>query len=305
MTRPLSRREFSLAAGFGLGALTLSTAKGAPARRLKIGHTGITWGYANQNAEQAIKDIASLGYYGFESFGNVIEGWEAQGGLGRVLDENKLPLISAYCGVNLTDAAQRKPETEKLVRWGKLIKKYGGSVAVIGPNGVRRAARGGNPAYDFNAALPNIVASLNDMCQALDDIGMTGVLHQHTGTCVEFRDEVYAVLEKANTKYVKFGPDVGQLQKGGSDPVKVVKDFVSIIRHVHLKDFDGGSHWAAYCPLGQGKVDLAGVLDILETQQELKIVMVELDPDNPPMPPLQTATISKQYLEKLGYTFRS
>src|ERR1035441_10212277 len=109
MKRELSRREFSLAAGIGLGAF-LPAAQGAPARRLKVGHTGITWGYAPDSAAQAIKDIASLGFSGFESFGNVIESWEAKGGIGRVLEEAKLPLISAYCGVNLTDAAQRKAE---------------------------------------------------------------------------------------------------------------------------------------------------------------------------------------------------
>src|ERR1035441_4749572 len=103
MKRQLSRREFSLAAGFGLGSLALPSAPGAPARRLKFGHTGIAWGYQNANAEQAIKDVASLGYYGFESFGNVIEGWEAQGGLGRVVGEAKVPLISAYRGVSLPD----------------------------------------------------------------------------------------------------------------------------------------------------------------------------------------------------------
>ena len=298
MKRQLSRREFSLAAGFGLGAL--SVAQGAPARRLKIGHTGITWGYRNESAGQAIKDIASLGYYGFESFGNVIEAWEPQSGMGRVLDEAKLPLISAYCGVNLTEPAQRSAEVQKLVGWGKLIKKYGGSVAVIGPNGVRR------PAYDFAASKANIVAALNEMCKALADIGVTGALHQHTGTCVEFRDEVYGVLEAADTGYVKFGPDVGQLAKGGSDPVKVVKDFLPIIRHVHLKDFDGGPYWTAYCPLGKGKVDGPAVLDLLEKQQELKIVMVELDPGgNPPMTPIQTAESSKEFLKKLGYSFRS
>jgi inosose dehydratase len=300
MNRQWSRREFSLAAGLGLGASLLPDAHGAPARRLKVGHTGITWGYRPEDAERAIKDVASLGYNGYESFGNVIEAWEPKGGLGRVLEEARLPLISAYCGVNLTDAAQRSAEVQKLVGWGKLIRKYGGSVAVIGPNNVRR------PGYDFAASKANIVAAVNDMCKALADIGVTGALHQHTGTCVEFRDEVYGVLDAADTKYVKFGPDVGQLAKGGSDPVKVVKDFLPIIRHVHLKDFDGGPHWTAYCPLGKGKVDVQAVLDLLETQQELRIVMVELDPGgNPPMTPIQTAEATKEYLKKLGYTFRS
>lgn len=299
MKRQLSRREFSMAAGLGLGALTLPSAEASPARRLKFGHTGITWGYQPENAEQAIKDVASQGFYGYESFGNVIESLEPKGGIGLWLDAAKLPLISAYCPVNLSDPAQRTAEVQKLVRWGNLIKKYGGVTAVIGPNNVRR------PAYDFAAAKPNIVAALNDMCKALNDIGMTGVLHQHTGTCVEYRDEVYAVLDAVDAKYVRFGPDVGQLQKGGSDPVKVVKDYLPLIRHVHLKDFDGGPYWAQYCPLGKGKVDLPAVLDLLESQPELKIVMVELDPDRTPVPPVETAATAKAYLQKLGYTFRS
>ena len=208
MKRQWSRREFSLATGFGLGALTLPFAQGAPPRRLKFGHTGITWGYQAENAEQAIKDVASLGYYGFESFGNVIEAWEPKGGIGRVLDEAKLPLISAYCGTTLSDPARRSAEIEKIVRWGKLIKKYGGTTAVIGPGN-----RGRN--YDFAAAKPNIIATLNEMCKALADIGIIGALHQHTGTEVELHDEVYGVLEAVDSKYVRFGPDVGQLQKGG------------------------------------------------------------------------------------------
>ena len=271
------------------------------ARRLKVGHTGITWGFQPPDAEQAIKDVASLGYHGYESFGGVLEAWEAKGGLGQHLQAAKLPLRSAYCPVNLTDPAKRKDEVEKMVRWGKLIKKLGGAVSVIGPNGVQRDS------YNFKEHRANIIAALNEIGKALDgDAGTVGVLHQHTGTCVESREETYSVMEGVDTRYVKFGPDIGQLQKGGSDPVKVVKDFQSLIRHVHLKDYDGGEHYLGYCPLGQGKVDIPGVLDLLEKSGADLMVMVELDP-SPKMPlaPLETARISKAYLQKQGYTFRS
>src|SRR6058998_894912 len=77
-------------------------------RRLKIGHTGITWGFKPEDAPQAIKDVASLGYYGYESFGNVLEAWEPKGGLGQFLQEAKLPLRSAYCPANLIDPAKLK-----------------------------------------------------------------------------------------------------------------------------------------------------------------------------------------------------
>ena len=84
-------------------------------------------------------------------------------------------------------------------------------------------------------------------------MGLTPVLHQHTGTCVESRDETYAVMESVDTKVMKFGPDIGQLQKGGSDPVKVVKDFLPLVQHMHLKDYAGGPEYLGYCPLGQGQ----------------------------------------------------
>ncbi len=295
MRRQLSRREFSAAASVGLAASRLPALQAAPARRLKMGYTGITW----RGPEDAIRDIASLGYHGFEPFGNVLEQWEARGGIGQLLERANLPLISAYCGANLTDPTRRSDEVQKLAGWGRLIKKYGGAVAVIGPNFRGRS-------YDFAAAKPNIVAALNDMCRALADIGIIGVLHQHTGTTVETRDEVYAVMETVDTKWVKFGPDIGQLQKGGSDPVKVVKDFLPVIAHVHLKDYDGGPYWTNYCPLGRGKVDVPAVLDLLETQQNLEIAMVELDSGgNPPLTPIEAAEASKEYLKKLGYSFRS
>jgi len=300
MQTRIDRRGFLGTVGAALRLAGQGTSWGAPTRRLKIGHTGITWGFKPDDAAQAIHDVGSLGFQGYESFGEVIEAWEPKGGIKRLLDEAGVPLISAYCNVILTDPSRRKDETEKLMRWARLIQKCGGTTAVIGPNGVRRNT------YDFAAAKADIIASLNEMSKAVADIGIIPALHQHTGTCIESRDEVYAILEAVDTRYTKFGPDVGQLAKGGSDPMKIVKDFLPLIRHVHLKDWNGGPHWSAYCPLGQGKVDIRGVLDLLEQNKDLKIVMVELDPStNPPMPPLETARTAKEYLKAAGYTFRS
>jgi inosose dehydratase len=295
----MDRRRFLFQFAAAAGAFTAaSRIEGQPKRKLKIGHTGITWGYKPEDAGRAIPDVASLGYRGYETFGEVLEAWEPKGGLGQVLDSNRLPLISAYCNVNLTDPTKRADELAKLVRWAKLIQKYGGVTAVIGPNSVRRSS------YDFKASKGDIVAALNEYGKAVTDLGLTTVLHQHTGTCVEIRDEVYATLDAIDSRYVKFGPDVGQLAKGGSDPVQVVKDYLPLIRHVHLKDWNGGEYWAQYCPLGQGKVDVPAVLDLFERSPDMKIVMVELDPSpNAPLSAIETARTSKDYLKKIGYTF--
>lgn len=152
--------------------------------RLHIGHTGLTWiplgggpspGPApaanpmvdTQYVEAAIRDIADLGYYGIELFGNQIEAMEAHGGLKPLLDKYNLPLISAYCGANLSDPARRKDSITKTITWAGLVKKCGGTVIVVGPNGVKRST------YDFKAHKDDIVATLNELGKAVMDVGLT------------------------------------------------------------------------------------------------------------------------------------
>jgi inosose dehydratase len=308
---PITRRTFSRAIGFGLiGAALPAAAQGS--KNLRVGHTGITWPWGNAPGpgpaqltdaspiEQVVKDVSALGFHGLELFGWQIDGMEAYGGLGPLLARHKLSLIASYSGMNLTDPAQRKASIERTIATGKLVKKYGGTVIVIGPNGVRRES------YDFAASKASILETLNEGARAIVDLGLTPVLHPHTGTCVETRDETYAVMETVDTRYLKFGPDVGQLQKAGADPVQIVKDFLAIVHHVHLKDFSGGDAFLGYCPLGQGKVDAPAILTMMEGKKIDGMVMVELDssPDMP-MTAKDAATIAKAYLSKQGVTLRS
>jgi inosose dehydratase len=308
----MNRRVFSCAVSAALlDSLALSARKLA----LHIGHTGLTWiplgGQITpppaispmvdpQYVQAAIRDIAGLGFYGIELFGNQIEAMEAQGGVGALLEEHKLALISAYCGTNLSDPTARKDSIAKTLGWAKLVKKYNGEVIVVGPNGVRRNA------FDFKSHKDDIVTTLNELGKAVTDMGLTPVLHQHTGTCVETRDETYAVMESVDTKIMKFGPDIGQLQKGGSDPVKVVKDLLPLVQHMHLKDYSGGPEYLGYCPLGQGEVDIPAILAMMDGRKTAGLVMVELDSPPPqPAPARENARIAKAYLEKAGVSFRA
>ncbi len=296
---------------------------------LRIGHTGITWLQGNPGGgrgrgqgaagdpglvappagppvvdpraiEQVFIDLSDLGFHGVELFGWQIDGMEGHGGLSRFIDKYKVPLIASYGGPNLTDPAQRKTSLDRLVETAKVVQKHGGKVIVFGPNSVNRAN------FVFVEHKAHIISSLNEGAKAIADLGLTPVLHQHTGTCIETRDETYAVMEAADTRYLKFGPDIGQLQKGGSDPVQVVKDFLPLIQHMHLKDYVGGDAYLGYCPLGQGKVDLAAVLRMMNGRAMTGMLMVELDRgQNMPLTALETAKIAKAYLQKQGVPFKS
>jgi inosose dehydratase len=286
----------------------------AKKRSVVIGHTGITWPGRAAGArgvpppppdpalnETIFKDVSELGFAGLELFDWQINGLESQGLLTGFVEKYKLPLISSYTSINLTDPAQRAGTIAAAVAVGKILKKYGGKTIVIGPSG-----RVGGESYSYNDHKQNIVTTLNELGKAITDIGLIAALHQHTGTAVETRDETYATMEAVDTRYVKFGPDIGQLQKGGVDPVKVVKDFLPTVRHVHMKDFDGGPHYLGYCPLGAGKVDVKGLAALLDGSGNDLMIMCELDPSpNPPHTPHEAARLNKVAMAGLGYTFRS
>jgi inosose dehydratase len=303
MQSELDRRTFSKTVALGLGLAALPSADAQKRRNVKIGHTILTWAMPLAEPveiERGIRDIASLGYHGIELFGMNLQALEERGEtLIPLLQKYNIPLISGYCNVVLTDPALLKVSLERLLDAGRIIKKAGGKVVALGPNAVQREG------FDFKAHKSQIVSALNECGKAITDLGLTAVMHQHTSTCIETREETVAVMEAVDTRYVKFAPDIGQLQKGGSDPVQILKDFLPLVQHCHLKDYLGGEHWSGYCPLGQGKVDIPRVLDLLEGKDLAGMVMVELDP-SPKMPltALECAKASKAYLEKQGCSFR-
>ncbi|RZU29717.1 sugar phosphate isomerase/epimerase family protein [Edaphobacter modestus] len=274
-------------------------------QKLKIGHTCITWGTfprtgADTTLETALKDISAEGFWSFETFPEVLDSWDRRGTLTPLLEKYPVPLRSGYITPNLIDSTLRKDEIARVIRLSKIVQKLGGTFVVLAPNSVKRDS------YSFKENQSNIVAALNDYASAVVDLGLGTGLHQHTGTCIESRDEVYAVMNAVDTKNLKFAPDVGQLQKGGADAAQVVKDFLPLVKHMHLKDYKGWDAYVGYCPLGMGTVDIEAILNMVESGGQQPDILVELDPSkDEPMAPLQTVQKTKTYLQKLGYAFRS
>ena len=300
----MNRRTFTktILAGLGAAALPAVPAAQAPARKLKIGITTLIWGAVPrtpENLEPALKDSSELGYHSFETFASILEDWDKKGTLGALLEKYPIPLRSAFVTVNVTDPSARKGQIEMLQRYARILKKYGGSFLVQSPNGPRTN-------YNFAEHKANIIAALNEYGKAVNDAGLGTGLHQHTGTAVETREETYAVLHAVDTRYMKFAPDIGQAQKGGTDAAQLVKDFASIIVHMHLKDYKGWEHMAGYTPLGEGVVDVKSVLETMEKANSSANIMHELDgSQGMPYTPRQTAEISRKFVQSLGYTFRA
>ncbi|MFC4911688.1 TIM barrel protein [Actinomadura gamaensis] len=101
-------------------------------------------------------------------------------------------------------------------------------------------------------------------------------LHPHVGTLVEREREVVRVLDGCA---VPLCLDTGHLLIGGTDPLALARSAAERVGHVHLKDVDvelarrvrdGETPYAEavakelYRPLGQGGVDVAGIVRALD-----------------------------------------
>jgi inosose dehydratase len=315
MDAKLDRRSFTKAIAMSLGSMALPSLRAqtpVKPKKLKIGCTTLAWNVSpasTDNFESALRDISELGYWGFETVSSITEAYDREGILAGLTNKYPLPLKAVYMDVNITDPSLRKENVANAIRVATLVRKYGGTYVVMAVNSRRMhgEARGVQSPDSFNFAesKANMVAALNEYGMAVADLGLCAGLHQHTGTVVEKRDEVYAIMESVDTKYISFAPDVGQLQKGGSDAAQVVKDFAKITTHMHLKDFSDGKYMSGYCPLGMGVVDIESILNTLEETGNMPDVMHELDRGNAPITARETAAFSKAYLVRLGYEFRS
>ena len=118
--------------------------------------------------------------------------------------------------------------------------------------------------------------NLDRLTQAAADRGVTAVLHPHVGTMVETGDDVQRVLEGSQ---IALCLDTGHMLIGGADPLAITRQAPERIAHTHLKDVDHGLakrvqsgeltytdavKIGMYKPLGQGDVDIAGVVSHLE-----------------------------------------
>lgn len=160
-----------------------------------------------------------------------------------------------------------------------------------------------------------LLMNLDRIARHAEGRGIRATLHPHVGTLVEGAGDVARVLDGAA---IPLCLDTGHLLAAGVDPSALVNAATSRIEHVHLKDVDtalaervrdgeiGYAQAVAhglYRPLGEGGVDVTGIVATLENAGYRGWYVLEQDtvldaaPDGPG--PLADVLTSVHYLEGL------
>jgi len=154
------------------------------------------------------------------------------------------------------------------------------TLAAAGSDVVVLAARSIDGSYDRKVALDDaewttLLDNLKRLQGLVRDSGMMPTLHPHVGTAIEDRAAVLRLLESSD---IALCLDTGHLVIGGTDPLELVRAAADRIAHVHLKDvrlsvastvrdtsYIDAVRRGLYAPLGDGDLDIAGMVDALES----------------------------------------
>ena len=120
----------------------------------------------------------------------------------------------------------------------------------------------------------------------------------------ESPDEVDAIMNESDPRYVKLLLDVAHYAQGGGDPAKAIRKYRDRLLFLHIKDVESlgpeqSSKSYRFVELGRGRVDLPAVFSALKEIKFRGWAIVELDevPDKS-RTPKESAIISKKYLEE-------
>jgi inosose dehydratase len=145
--------------------------------------------------------------------------------------------------------------------------------------------------------------------------GYEPTFHHHGASYVETPQEIEEMLNRTD---VGLCLDTGHLLIGGGDPVKAAREWATRINHLHLKDVHRAvidrvvarkgvmlDFWrdGAFCPLGQGDLDIDSILGALQDSFSGWLV-VEQDmlprPDESPDRAARDQQRNRDYLRARG-----
>ena len=192
-----------------------------------------------------------------------------------------------------TDPARRKEDLEGARRAVGFVRRF--------PN--PRIGLGGAASPSKNNAradLDRAIAFYNEVGKMGADAGVSVNVHPHShhGSLLESAEEYQYLLDHLDPRYVSFGPDTGHIVRGGQDLLTCLRQYMTRITHLHLKDVNAKREWVG---LGQGVCDFPGVFKLLESVGYGGWVVAEEESEEARKDGAAAIRKNRDYLHSIGY----
>jgi inosose dehydratase len=291
----VKRREFLSTVGAATAASmtplhALIQSKGPFA--IQFGYHAITWG---GNDLQAIEQIAAGGFKGIQLRSNLIKEYgDKPTAIKDLLAKHKLTFVAFSSGNVLIDPAREKETIDQHTKHATFVKNAGGMYLQV----TDERPKDRPITKDDWTRMGTLLTEIGKRC---NDLGVKLGYHNHMNNLGEKPEEVDAVLAASDPKAVTFELDIAHYTQGGGDPLAAVKKYADRLGFLHFKDVVAtptDKRPYKFVELGQGRVNVTGVVDALKSVGFRGWGIIELDavPD-PAKTPAQCLQINKTYIE--------
>jgi inosose dehydratase len=291
-----TRREFLVKSSLFSAALALPFSIQAK-KIYSLGYSSITW---SGQDEQAIKDIASLGFKGIQLRANTFAKYgENPAALKSLIDQAGLDLCMFSSGSVEIDPAKVDASIAQHVKHAAFVKALGGTSIQL-TNSLRK--KGVKPEEKDLIRLAEV---MNEIGAKTKEIGIQATYHNHMDQFGETPEEVELLVNHMDPSKIKLLLDVAHYFQGGGNPAEAVLKYKKVIHAMHVKDVRQTEPRYRFVELGQGKVNLEEVFANLDKIKFKGFAIVELDagPDAGKTP-LSCAETSKEFLKtRIQYPF--
>ena len=208
------------------------------------GHT-----YNNQLGHM-IEVIAKAGFSGIQPIYTWMGDLKDIDRLEAKLKEQRIELAALSLAMDWNGSEESEKEREEANQAISLLQRF--------PDAILCTVQKPSGRHDLIARRRNLLNIVNSVSRRGIDKGVPCSFHPNSPhTSITRTEEDYSViLESLDSAATGWTPDVGHIINGDMDPLEKMKEYDSLINHVHYKDWNGEPEFAL---MGKGKVDFLAI----------------------------------------------
>ena len=227
----------------------------------RFGSEVYTWFMNNDGQTHAgrlghmIEVIANSGFTGIQPIHFWMGDLSDPGRLEAKLKEQGLELSAISLALEWAGADESEKERKEADQTINLLKRFPGAILCTVQKPAGR--------HNLEQRRRNLVNIVNVVSTRAMENGVPCSFHPNSPqTSITRTEEDYKViLESLDSSVTGWTPDVGHIINAGMDPLEKMKEYESLINHMHFKDWDGAPEFAL---MGKGKVDFLSITQWLK-----------------------------------------
>jgi inosose dehydratase len=271
---------------------------------LNVGNAPLSWGvFEGDDAKNppwslVMDEIAEAGYRYMElgPIGFLPEDTDL---LGPELERRGISLLGGFVYEHMHDPACEPLVLENTRRVCRVLSSLGARFLVVIDRMVmdrrRTAGRSEDAERLPDSGWAQMMETISKVAAIADqEFGLRPVLHPHSGTHIEFDDEIDRALGDLPSSSIGFCIDTAHAAVAGMQAYDLANRHALRLEYLHFKDVDeavlqqmlaAGLEFeealaiGLFCPLGKGIVDFPGLRRSLEESSSVRAATVEQDPD--------------------------